>query len=435
MLEAGGYVLAAIVVALVFHGWRKQRLQVHQIAQLQRQLQDQRTQLAERASVLESNQRHAEHELQVALEASGRKSQFLAAASHDLRQPIHAITLFVAALATEPLQGRTRYLVDRLHRSLAGLDELFNRLLDISRLDTGAIEPRLAVFPLSQLLQSLEDRFAQLAANRNIQFRVRLAAKVNVNSDPTLLIEIVMNLLSNAFRYTERGGVLLATRRRRQQVLIQIWDTGAGIAAENLNLIFREFVQLDNPSRDRRKGLGLGLAIVQRLASRLDHPIRVRSRLGRGSIFEIAVPISNQLPALNEALLGDTAETDLTGLLILAVDDEIEVLLAMEAILSAWGCFVLLARSIPEALTRLAECERFPDVLLTDHALADGVDSTQIIESIRQAVPIEMKIAVISGDASTELQSQVTADGLTFMSKPINPLRLRQFLRQALQLH
>ena len=398
---------------------------------LRAQIDSLRVELREQQQRHEQLQSQTELEVRVALQASEQKSRFLAAASHDLRQPIHAITLFVAALATEPLQGRTRYLVDRLHRSLAGLDELFNRLLDISRLDTGAIEPRMAVFTITSLLQTLDARFAQLAANRNIEFRVRLAATANVYSDPSLLIEIVMNLLSNAFRYTERGGVLLATRRRGRRLLIQIWDTGPGIAQENFELIFREFVQLDNPSRDRRKGLGLGLAIVQRLASALAHPVTVRSRVGRGSVFEISVPISDQLPALNEGLAGETPETDITGLLILAIDDEIEVLLAMEAMLSAWGCFVLLARSIPEALTRLAACERFPDVLLTDHALAEGVSSTEIIEALRQAVPIEMRIAVISGDAGARLEKQITSNGWAFMPKPINPTQLRQFLSAA----
>ncbi len=376
----------------------------------------------------QTNSRRFEREAQAAIEASAQKSHFLAAASHDLRQPIHAITLFVAALAAEQLEGRNRYLVDRLHRSLAGLDELFNRLLDISRLDTGAIEARMAVFPITPLLQNLDARFAQLAANKNIEFRVRLGATANVNSDPSLLIEIVMNLLSNAFRYTERGGVLLATRRRGEQLLIQIWDTGPGIAQENLELIFREFVQLDNPSRDRRKGLGLGLAIVRRLSEALNHQVSVYSRPGRGSLFEIAVPISNELPLLKESTANEAPQTDLTGLLILVVDDEIEVLLAMEALLSAWGCFALLARSIPEALSRLSACERFPDALLTDHAVADGVSSAEIIAAVRAAVPIEMRVAVVSGEASSALEKSITASGWTFMSKPINPDKLREFL-------
>lgn len=368
------------------------------------------------------------HEARTAVEASEQKSRFLAAASHDLRQPIHAITLFVAALATEQLQGRTRYLVDRLHRSLAGLDELFNRLLDISRLDTGAIDPRIASFPLNPLLQNLDARFAQLASNKNIEFRVHLGASVRVESDPALLIEIVMNLLSNAFRYTERGGVLLATRRRGTRALIQIWDTGPGIAAENLELIFREFVQLDNPSRDRRKGLGLGLAIVRRLATALNHTVSVRSRPGRGSVFEIDLPVSNELPRLQDDGEVSTQPSDISGLLVLVVDDEIEVLLAMEALLSAWGCFALLARSIPEALSRLSACERFPDALLTDHTVGDGVTSFEIIEAVRQEVPIELRIAVISGEANPSLEKAVSAGGFTFMAKPIHPDTLRAFL-------
>ena len=223
--------------------------------------------------------------------------------------------------------------------------------------------------------------------------------------------------------------ILWTTREPGEgRVEFSVSDTGPGIARENLELIFREFVQLDYPSRDRRKGLGLGLAIVRRLAEALDHQVSVYSRLGRGSLFEIAVPISADLPALQESAKDDVPINDLSGLLILVVDDEIEVLLAMEALLSAWGCFALLARSIPEALSRLAACERFPDALLTDHAVADGVSSFEIIEAVRAEVPIEMRIAVVSGEANSALEKQITAAGWGFMSKPINPQALREFL-------
>jgi two-component system, sensor histidine kinase len=436
MIAQPGLVVLWVTTALAFLAAigflvRRQRRNLAEIRKLKSEIQQLQKVHELRIEEDKKHRLNTEREVQAAIEASAQKSHFLAAASHDLRQPIHAITLFVAALAAEQLVGRNRYLVDRLHRSLAGLDELFNRLLDISRLDTGAIEARMAVFPITSLLQNLDARFAQLASNKNIEFRVRLGATANVNSDPSLLIEIVMNLLSNAFRYTERGGVLLATRRRGKSLLIQIWDTGPGIAKENLELIFKEFVQLDNPSRDRRKGLGLGLAIVRRLSEALNHQVSVYSRPGRGSLFEIAVPISNELPLLKESTADEAPQTDLTGLLILVVDDEIEVLLAMEALLSAWGCFALLARSIPEALSRLSACERFPDALLTDHAVADGVSSAEIIAAVRAVVPIEMRVAVVSGEASSALEKSITASGWTFMSKPINPAKLREFLGKA----
>lgn len=371
-----------------------------------------------------------EHQAQQALLASERKSRFLAAASHDLRQPIHAITLFGAALAAEPLEGRTRYLVERLLRALSGLDELFNRLLDISRLDTGAIVPRWSVFSVEPLFTTLEARFNGLAADRQIRFRVRARPGLYVRSDATLLIEMIMNLLSNAFRYTERGGVLLAARRRNEELLIQVWDTGRGIPPEHIETIFGEFVQLDNPSRDRRKGLGLGLAIVQRIGQALGHPVTVRSRPGRGSVFVISLPL---VDAPQEEPLPATAleSVDLNGLLVLAIDDEIDVLIAMEALLSSWGCYVLLARSLPEALDRLASSERFPDVVLTDHVLGNGVTSTQVVESVRAAVPVELRVAIISGEAEPSLETNATTRGWGYMTKPVNPARLREFLATA----
>lgn len=372
----------------------------------------------------------ADHEAQQALLASERKSRFLAAASHDLRQPIHAITLFGAALAAEPLEGRTRYLVDRLLRSLSGLDELFNRLLDISRLDTGAITPRWSVFSVEPLFSTLEARFNGLAADRRIRFCVRARSGLYVRSDATLLIEMIMNLLSNAFRYTEQGGVLLAARRRHGELLIQVWDTGRGIAPEHIETIFGEFVQLDNPSRDRRKGLGLGLAIVQRIGQALGHAVTVRSRPGRGSVFQISLPLVDA-PAQELVAATSLDNTKLDGLLVLAIDDEIDVLIAMEALLSSWGCYVLLARSLPEALDRLASSERFPDVLLTDHVLGNGVTSTHVVESVRAAVPVELVIAVISGEAEPSLETQAVTQGWGYMTKPVNPARLREFLATA----
>lgn len=400
---------------------RERRVSRQALADLQHQLESQREEF-------EMQLRTATEQAGKAIEASERRSRFLAAASHDLRQPIHAITLFGEALASEPLPASSRQLVDRLHRSLSGLDELFNRLLDISRIDVGTIDPQFAQIPLAPMLQSLEARFASIAAERGLQWRVRTGTLLQVRSDPTLLVEMVMNLLSNAFRYTTRGGVLVAARRRQRTVLLQVWDTGRGIPAAQLESVFGEFVQLDNPSRDRRRGLGLGLAIVRRLAQSLGHQVNVRSRPGRGSVFEIELPLV-ELPA-SVAPPADRTEArhDLAGLLVLAVDDEIEVLVATEALLTRWGCYTLLARSIPEALERLDASERFPDVLLTDHALANGVTGFDVANAVIESVPQELRIAVLSGDADRALEQSVQARHWTFMAKPVNPRRLREFL-------
>jgi len=362
-------------------------------------------------------------------DADAQRTRFLAAATHDLRQPVHAVTLFVAALQSEPLHGRAGTLVERLDRSLAGLDELFNRLLDISRLDAGALQSTRSVFPLAGLLQPLEARFGPVAAERGLRLRVKGGRPVHVDSDPALLVEMLMNLLSNAFRYTARGGVLLGVRRRGDTLLLQVWDTGAGIPRDRVESIFEEFVQLDNPSHDRRRGLGLGLAIVRRLSATLDHPVTVHSRPGRGSVFTIAVPVAPApAHAPGEA---DTVGTEaMRGLLVLVVDDEIDILVATEALLSSWGCHALLARGVEEALRRVDDSERYPDLLITDHRVADQGTGFDVIDAVRRAMPMPIPVVMLSGDASPELERRSREAGLHYLSKPVDARRLRRVLEQ-----
>jgi signal transduction histidine kinase len=387
---------------------------------------DDRFQQLEREASLAREQ--AEHALAAAHQAVREKTRFLAAASHDLRQPVHAIGLFVGALKEEIREGRGRYLVDRLERSMAGLDELFNRLLDISRLDAGTIEPKMSVFAIVPLLQTLETRFAHMAENRRLDFRVHVPRPCSVRSDPALLVEILMNLLSNAFRYTERGGILMGTRRRGDRLLIQVWDTGIGIPPEHIDKIFGEFVQLGNSSRDRRHGLGLGLAIVRRLSDGLGCPVRVRSRPRRGSLFEISVPLSAEPAPLERIADPDFDPALLQGMLVLVVDDELDILIGMEALLVSWGCFVILARSVGEARRHLDQAERFPDLLITDHRLGDNTGSADVVAIVSELVPVPVPVIVVSGDATAPLQALADRQGWSLLPKPVNPARLRSLV-------
>jgi signal transduction histidine kinase len=374
-----------------------------------------------------------EKALALAEEACLNKTRFLAAASHDLRQPVHAISLFVAALKSEPFESRSRYLVDRLDRSLAGLDDLFNRLLDISRLDTGVIVPNARPFDAQWIAQTLETRFVSLANSRSLELRVHCPPGIVLRSDPELLMELVMNLLSNALLFTRRGGVLLAFRKREKSVLVQVWDTGCGISGNSIDLIFDEFVQLNNSSRDRRKGLGLGLAIVKRLSAMLGHRIGVRSRPGRGSVFEVEVErvedsSAAPFPIAEAYSTGDA----LRGTLVLVVDDEIDILAAMEAVLASWGCFTILARSVEEALKFVGSSPRFPDVLITDHRLEGHKTGFDVIDEVNAALPYPIPAIVISGESTPSLESTVTATGALFMHKPVSAPRLYGAINQAL---
>ncbi len=386
--------------------------------------------LDRQAAELAAERERAQVATQAAQRALGERTRFLAAASHDLRQPVHAIGLFVSALKEEIREGQGRYLVDRLDRSMSGLDDLFNRLLDISRLDTGKITPTFSVFAVGPVLQTLESRFAQLAERRGLRFRVRMPAEHWVRSDPALLIEILMNLLSNAFRYTEHGGMLLGARRRGDRLEIQVWDTGVGIAQGDLESIFEEFVQLDRSPGNHRQGLGLGLAIVRRLGDVLDCPVSVQSRRGRGSVFQVSVPLTAEPAASPDE--GASVASSLDGLLVLVVDDEMDILVGMEASLASWGCFVLLARSVEEVRRHLTLAERFPDLLITDHRLAGGETSDDVVEAFQELVPVPVPVLVVSGDADPEVQARVRSRGWAWMDKPSNPTRLRALVTRTL---
>jgi len=386
----------------------------------------------EQLETLARSGRSAEERVEAALAAARRaadeRMRFLAAASHDLRQPVHAIGLFVSALRDEVPEGRARYLIDRLERSMSGLDELFNRLLEIARLDSGKITPTISTFAIAPMLQTLESRFAAVAERRGLRFRVH-APPHWVRSDPALLIEILMNLLSNAFRYTERGGILLGTRRCGDRLSIQVWDTGVGIERRDTAAIFDEFVQLERSPRRPRQGLGLGLAIVRRIGEVLDCPVSVRSRPGVGSVFQVSVPRVAEPPAASEA--GPATDVPLDGLLVLVVDDDMDILVGMEASLASWGCFVLLARTVEETRRHLTLAERFPDLLITDHRLAGSETSEDVVAALRELVPMPVPVLVVSGDADPELELRVRSRGWSWMNKPANPERLRTLVAQA----
>lgn len=374
----------------------------------------------------------AKKALCIAEQACLDKTRFLAAASHDLRQPMHAITLFVAALKAENFEGRPRYLLDRLDRSIAGLDELFNRLLDLGRLDAGVITPAIKTFDARAMVETLESRFAPVAASKSLDFRIRCPEGLRLRSDPVLLVELVSNLLSNAFRNTCRGGVLLSLRECGDSLRIQVVDTGCGIPEQYFESIFDEFVQLNNPSRDRRKGSGLGLAIVKRLADVLGHRIVLRSRVDRGSCFELQMQSAPKESSGMRETFARAQSSMLNGALALVVDDEADILAAMEAVLNSWGCHCITARSPSEAARYIDDSPRFPDVIITDHRLGNHLTSFDVVAAIAPLLAYEVPVIMISGECSPALEKEAQEMGYAFISKPVNAPRLYRAIEEAL---
>ena len=360
--------------------------------------------------------------------ANAAKTRFLAAASHDLRQPMQAIGLLVEALQERVEEAGTQRIVESIRSSVVAMSSLLNEILDISRLDAGTVEPRRTAFPVARVLDRLRGPFSYAATQKYLTLRIRPCAAV-VHTDEVLLYRILANLLNNAIRYTQKGGVLVACRRRGDALSIEVWDTGIGIPGDQLEEVFVEFRQLGNPHRDRDQGLGLGLAIVDRTARVLGLPLAVRSRLGRGSVFSIVVPLGDA--GLATPVERGGAEP-LEGCAVLVVEDDREIRSAMKILLQGWKCRVAAASSakgVDAALERLASA---PDIVIVDYRLPDGRTGLEVIDAVRARHPGVAAI-VATGGVSPEVLRETQAAGHPVLHKPLRPARLRALLGASLR--
>ena len=361
------------------------------------------------------------------------KSRFLAAASHDLRQPLHALNLFVAQLRTETDQAERSRVAAQIDAAVTAMNDLFNALLDISRLDAGALAPDVTDFPLAHVLQRIERTFAPAAREKGLRLRI-VTSDAWVRSDCILLERILLNLVSNALRYTDRGGVTVGCRRRGRRLRIEVWDSGIGIPEDQRENIFGEFYQLADSERSRRGGLGLGLAIVDRLCRLLDHPLELISTLGRGSRFTVSLPLAAAPPRSLEHVIAPKAMADpASGKLIVVIDDDALVLDAMRGLLRSWGCRVVTAESDDSVLASLAGDDRRPDLVISDFRLGDGKTGIEIIGRLRSAFSAPIPAFLITGDIAPERLREARASGLHLLHKPVGPMALRAILNQLLR--
>jgi len=363
--------------------------------------------------------------------ANFAKSRFFAAASHDLRQPLHALSLFVAALKTRNQQPETQTLIDNIEASTAAMELLFNSLLDISRLDAGTIEAHPEHFSLRKLLGEIDKQFSALAAEKQLRLRFR-PCDVTLYSDPLLIERILANLIANAIRYTDDGGILVACRRRGRMVRLSVFDTGRGIPPDQLESVFQEFVQLHNPARDRSKGLGLGLAIVSRLGRLLGHRIDLQSRPQHGSIFSIDVPCGEAL--LIQAPMPISAPGPIPAdALVVLVDDESAILRGMAELFDNWHIDLVTARSADEALQWLDTIGRVPDVIVSDYRLPDDTDGIEVITRLRQKYDRNIPAILVTGDTAPDTILRISQAGFPLLHKPLRPAKLRALLTHLIQ--
>jgi two-component system CheB/CheR fusion protein len=377
------------------------------------------TDITERRRVAEALQ-EAEHQAQI---ANAAKSRFLAAASHDLRQPLQTLALLQGLLAKTVEGERARELVARIDETLGAISGMLNTLLDINQIDVGTVHPELISFEIEGLLERLRGEFTYHADAQKLALHV-VGCSLVVRSDPRLLEQMIRNLLSNAFKYTRQGKVLLGCRRRAGTLRIEVWDTGVGIPEAELQAVFEEYHQLDNAARERSRGLGLGLSIVERLGKLLGHPIHVRSRLGVGSVFAIEV----ELPPNADMTAGKVARPsheghDVAGPIrkgrILVVEDDPELRSLLKVILTDDGHQTVVAADGPAAVDSVARGTIHPDIVLADYNLPGGMNGLELALKLRAALHRQIPVIVLSGDISTETLQNIAGHNCIKLSKPV----------------
>jgi two-component system, sensor histidine kinase len=399
-----------------------------------------------------------------AQDANTAKTKFLAAASHDLRQPVHALNLFVEVLSGTELDEKQTTMVQHIRSASQASREMLNTLLDYSRIEAGVMTPKPRPTSIAPMLRALEDEFGPQADGRKLVYRTRDTDCVAM-CDPTMTALILRNFVSNALRYTHEGGILVCARRRGVQVIVQVMDTGVGIAREHWDEVFKEFRQLGNEERDRQKGLGLGLAIAKGLAHSMGARIELSSRLGHGSVFTLCLPLvdveggtvtavsGNQFDhsgvatrsggwmitdlAASPAASPVKASASLQGKKVLVVDDENAVRLSMKVLLQSWECHVRVAEGMEEVQEMLAEEGFTLDLLITDYRLREGVTGGDIITAVREKLRTSgseiLPAIIITGDTAPErIREASSYEATTLLHKPVSAATLQDCMQRIL---
>jgi signal transduction histidine kinase/FixJ family two-component response regulator len=361
------------------------------------------------------------------------KSRFLAAASHDLRQPLHALNLFLGQFRNERSRSVRNLLLARMNTAVSSMNELFNALLDISKLDAGVLTPSISDFPLDRLFRRIEATFVAAARDKGLRLRL-VSTHAWVRSDFILLERILLNLVSNALRYTERGGVVIGCRPRDGRVRIDVCDSGIGVPDDKQRSIFAEFYQFGRGNQDRGSGLGLGLAIVDRLSGLLHHPIEVASHIGKGSRFSVSVPSASIGAMPDEA---SNAPRPLIvseqGKLVIVIDDDELTRDSTRGLLQQWGCLVVTTDCENDAIAKLDELGKRPDLIISDYRLAHGRTGFELIDRLRHAYGAHIPAFLISGDTAPDRLREARDGGYYLLHKPVMPITLRSVVSQLLR--
>lgn len=365
----------------------------------------------------------------IAEQANLSKTRFLAAASHDLLQPLNAARLFVSALNERRLAPATRNLARQTESALDSVEELLEALLEISKLDAGAVTPEITDFPLARLMTAMKGEFTPIARAKGLQLTVE-PTEIWVRSDGRLLRRILQNLISNAIKYTPKGSVTVHCAREGDNVAIRVSDTGPGIAEQHRGEIFEEFRRLHDGQVGR--GMGLGLAIVERASRMLDHRLTVVSEVGKGSVFGVDVPLAPARPGVKDGVTAPPRRGSPLGRSVLVIDNDESILVGMNALLSSWNCSVMTVSGQAQALDSVRGAAEWPDIILADYHLDDGETGDTAIAALRREIGQQVPALILTADRTTELRKELTAQGLYVLSKPVKPAQLRALLSQLL---
>jgi len=383
----------------------------------------------------EKNKKNAEKAL-TAEEKHEAFKEFFSGVSHDLKQPLNAMSLAMGALKDEKSEDNKINIINILDRSLRNLNKMFTGLLDKSRFENGLTKVNIERVDLAEMFSAVANEFKILAKDKNLTFSMRCNTRY-IESDPQMLERIIRNLISNAIRYTDKGGVLLAARKQSGGVLIEVWDTGRGIEEKNITEIFKSHVQLDNPGHDPRKGYGLGLSVVKKMMENLGIEIEVKSIVGKGTLMRLKLPMAglDDIPASTDINLSvpqqETLDDPLNGISILIVDDDQHILDATEITVKGWGIKPYCAISYNQALQLSKQLAYKIDLIVIDYHLGNNQFGTDLIEELNNKANKDIPAIIISGEAHEFLES-LREIGFNVLAKPIKLARLRAMMTHCL---
>ncbi|MFO1217109.1 MAG: ATP-binding protein [Burkholderiaceae bacterium] len=426
--STGLIVASVLITAMTIRLGRNYRDTFGELVELKAKAQGLAAQLRAESQAAEAARREAEL-------ANRAKTQFFAAASHDLRQPLHALGLFAEALRQKSKDDETMHLINSINSSVDALDGLFGELLDITKIDAGGVEPRPTDFELDEVFRKLKLHFEPIAFEKGLALRFRGGRRF-AYADPLLVERVLRNLTSNAIRYTDDGGVLVAARLRGGRLLLQVWDSGVGIPEADLERVFDEFVQLPGaratPGPHQRKGLGLGLAIVQRLARLMNAPLALRSTPGRGSVFTLELPLGRapsaaSAPPVSPRALGLTLDKRL----VVMVEDDPAVKSGLEVLLKSWGASVIGFDTLQacQAWARAAEPSMLqPDLIIADYRLESGHTGVEAIRALREMLDRPIPAIVVTGSVLSSHEREAHDHDFHLLLKPVVPNKLRAMI-------